>query len=272
MNYLDKIQNAYQFLRTKTTLTPQTAIVLGSGLGDLAGHVTDAVHISFTEIPHFPAPTVEGHDGQLIFGKLEGQPLLLLKGRVHYYEGYSMREVTFPIRVMQALGIKTLILTNACGGLRADMKTGELILIRDHINLAGDNPLRGENHSSLGPRFPDLSEAYDPELIRIAEKAAAEMNLNISQAVYAMVNGPCYETEAEANFLRIIGADIVGMSTVPECIVANHAGMKVLGISCITDIAPPFSTEKITHEKVMEIALKVQPVFIGLVKSIVKKF
>jgi len=202
---------------------------------------------------------------------LEGKPVLLLKGRVHYYEGYSMQDVTFPIRIMQAFGVETLILSNACGGLSSDLKVGELALIKDHINLVGENPLRGENDEKLGPRFPDLSKAYDPQLIEIAEKVGNAQQIKLTKRIYAIVSGPTYETEAEANYLRIIGADIVGMSTVPECIVANHAGIKVLGISCVTDISPPFGTEEITHEAVVEIALKVQPIFIKLVRNIVKE-
>lgn len=271
MDYLAKIQNAFRFLKTKTDFSPEIGIVLGSGLGNLADLIENPVSIPFTEIPHFPPSTVEGHEGRLIFGKLEGKPLMLLKGRLHYYEGYSMQEVTFPIRIMQAFGIKTLILTNACGGLNPALKVGDLVVIKDHINLSGENPLRGKNYDELGPRFPDLSKAYHPLLIELAEKVASEQHINISKGVYAIVSGPCYETEAEANFLRIIGADIVGMSTVPECIAANHAGIKVLGISCVTDISSPNSTEKITHEKVMEIALKVQPVFIQFVKNIVRQ-
>ncbi len=271
MDYPEKIQNAFQYLKTKTTLSPEIGIVLGSGLGALANSIEKALSIPFSEIPHFPVSTVEGHEGNLIFGVLEGKSVMLLKGRVHYYEGYSMQEVTFPIRIMQAFGIKTLMLTNACGGLSPGLKVGELVLIKDHINLVGENPLRGKNHAELGPRFPDLSKAYDPQLIEIAEKAGNQQNLKLKKTVYAMVSGPCYETTAEANFQRIIGADIVGMSTIPECIVANHAGIKVLGISCVTDISPPNGVEQITHEMVMEAALKVQPVFIKLVKNIVKQ-
>ena len=271
MEHTAKILEAYQYLKTKTTLAPTIGIVLGSGLGNLAESVVNPVKIPFSEIPHFPVSTVEGHDGSIIFGQIEGKNVLLLKGRVHYYEGYSMQEVTFPIRIMQAFGIKTLILSNASGGLKPDLKIGELVLIKDHINLVGENPLRGKNDEKLGPRFPDMSHAYDPKLIEIAEKVAKNQQIRLTQRVYAIVSGPTYETEAEANYLRIIGAEVVGMSTVPECIVANHAGMKVLGISCVTDISPPFGEEEITHEKVVEIALKVQPVFINLVKNILKE-
>ena len=271
MDYSAKIQDAFQYLKSKTNLSPKVGIVLGSGLGALADSVQDALSIPFSEIPHFPVSTVEGHDGSLIFGTLEDKTVLLLKGRVHYYEGYSMKEVTFPIRIMQAFGIETLILSNACGGLRQDMETGDLALIKDHINLIGENPLRGKNDEKLGPRFPDLSKAYHPGLIELAQKTGAELQINLTKRVYAIVSGPTYETEAEADYLRVIGADIVGMSTVPECIVANHAGIKVLGISCITDISPPFGESEITHEAVIKIALKVQPVFVKLVKNIVKK-
>jgi purine-nucleoside phosphorylase len=270
MDYSAKIQDAYQYLKSKTDSSPKIGIVLGSGLGKLANSIENPVNIPFFEIPHFPVSTVDGHDGRLIFGTLEGKSVLLLKGRVHYYEGYSMQEVTFPIRIMQAFGIKTLILSNACGGLSSDLSVGELVLIKDHINLVGESPLRGKNDEKLGPRFPDLSKAYDPRLIDIAEKVSREQQIKLSKRVYAIVSGPTYETAAEANFLRIIGADIVGMSTVPECIVANHAGMKVLGISCVTDISPPHGTE-ITHEMVVKVALKAQPVFIKLVKKIVKE-
>lgn len=271
MDYLAKIQNAFHYLKTKTNFSPEIGIVLGSGLGDLAASIEHPVSIPFAEIPHFPPSTVEGHAGKLIFGKLEGKQVMLLKGRLHHYEGYSMQEVTFPIRIMQAFGIKTLILTNACGGLNPALKVGDLVVIKDHINLFEENPLRGKNYEELGPRFPDLSKAYHPLLIELAEKTASGQHISLAKGVYAIVSGPCYETEAEANFLRIIGADIVGMSTVPECIVANHAAMKVLGISCVTDISSPDSTEKITHEKVMEAALKVQPKFIKLMKDIVKQ-
>ncbi len=270
MDYPTLIQNAFQFLKAKTNLIPEIGIVLGSGLGALADSIENPTSIPFSKIPHFPVSTVEGHEGKIIFGILEGKPVMLLNGRVHYYEGYSMQEVTFSIRIMQAFGIKKLILTNACGGLNPELKVGELVLIKDHINLTNDNPLRGKNYDALGPRFPDLSKAYDPRLLEIAEKAASLQNLKLSKRVYAIVSGPCYETEAEANFLRIIGADIVGMSTVPECIVANHAGIKVLGISCVTDIFSADNSEQITHEMVMENALKIQPVFTKLVKNIVE--
>jgi purine-nucleoside phosphorylase len=269
MDYLVKIQNAFQHLKSKITLIPEIGIVLGSGLGDLANSIEKPINIPFSEIPHFPVSTVEGHDGKLIFGTLAGKSVMVLKGRVHYYEGYSMKEITFPIRIMQAFGIKKLILTNACGGLNPELNVGDLVLIKDHINLIGDSPLRGKNYDTLGPRFPDLSKSYDPQLIEIAENVANQQGIKLPKGIYAIVSGPCYETEAEANFLRIIGADTVGMSTVPECIIANHAGIKVLGISCVTDISPPNATEQITHEMVMETALKVQPVFVKLIKNIV---
>ncbi len=271
MNYLQKINQAVEYLKGKTKYSPELGLILGSGLGMLADHIVDPDCFPFEDIPHFPVSTVEGHQGQIVIGKLKGKIVLALQGRVHYYEGYTMKEVTFPVRVMQKLGIEKLIVTNSCGGIREPHYAGSLMFIKDHVNLMGDNPLMGENFEELGVRFPDMSKAYDPDLIELGRKVAKEINLDMFEGTFAAVSGPTYETHAELNYLRVIGVDAVGMSTVPEVIVANHAGIKSLGISCITDVPLNNPGVELTHEEVVETAAKARPNFIKLVSGIIEK-
>lgn len=231
---------------------PEIGVVLGSGLGLIADRMEDAVTIPYTDIPHFHGTSVEGHAGKMILGKLFGVPCVLLQGRFHVYEGYHMSEVVFPARVLCALGIKTLLLTNASGGINTRYRPGDIMLIEDHINLMGDNPLKGPNLTELGPRFPDMTEAYSKECREILEQTAGEVGVELKKGVYAGVLGPTYETPAEIRMLRILGGDAVGMSTVPEAIAANHLGVRVAGLACITNLAAGLSSRKLTHAEVVE--------------------
>jgi purine-nucleoside phosphorylase len=244
-------------IREHVQLQPRVGLILGSGLNPLADAVENGVAILYSEIPHFPATTVEGHIGRLVLGRLEGEPVVVMQGRAHYYEGYSMAEVTFPVRVMQALGIEALIITNAAGGLNLEFLVGDVMLITDHINLigmSGLNPLRGPNLDEFGPRFPDMSEPYDAHLRMLAKQVAAKAGLAVREGVYVCLAGPSFETPADLRFLRLIGADAVGMSTVPEVIVARHGGTRVLGLSGISNIAPVegVAAAETTHEEVLE--------------------
>lgn len=235
IEYVRKIQETANFLRSKMHTQPETAIILGTGLGSLVHEITDAYEISYKDIPNFPISTVEGHSGKLIFGKLGNKDIMAMQGRFHFYEGYSMQEVTFPVRVMRELGIKTLFVSNAAGGMNPDFSIGDLMIITDHINFFPEHPLRGKN-IEYGPRFPDMSEAYSKELINKALQIAEEKGINVQQGIYIGTQGPTFETPAEYKMFHILGADAVGMSTVPEVIVANHCGIKVFGISVITDL------------------------------------
>ena len=268
MDY-QKIQQAAQFLKEKYKLQPVIGLILGSGLGVLGEEVEDALKIPYNEIPNFPVSTVEGHAGNLVFGLLNGVPVAVMQGRFHYYEGYSFDKVTFPVRVMKELGIKQLIVTNAAGGVNETFSPGDLMLISDHINNMGNNPLIGPNESRLGVRFPDMSEAYSKVLIEKAKKIAASLNLNIQEGVYVGNTGPTYETPAEIRMIRHLGGDAVGMSTVPEVIVARHAGLDVLGISCISNMAAGILNQPLNHEEVIETTEKVKADFLRLVKAIV---
>lgn len=265
---LKKIKEATGYLLSRVN-SPEIGLVLGSGLGDLVEKIQDTVVIPYGEIPNFPVSTVEGHSGRLVAGLIEGKSVLAMQGRFHYYEGYSLEEITFPIRVMRQLGIRNLILTNAAGGINETFKPGDIMVIKDHINFLGLNPLRGPNHPELGPRFPDMTEAYAPQLQDVALKAAQSLQLNLRIGVYAWVSGPSYETPAEIRLLRILGADAVGMSTVPETIVANHGGMKVLGLSCITNVAAGMGHEKLDHQSVIATAEKGKEEFQRLVCNII---
>lgn len=269
MNLLDKIQEAVAYIKSNASNTPDIGLILGSGLGELANEIQNPIKIKYENIPHFPVSTVEGHAGQLVMGELEGKQVIAMQGRFHYYEGYTMQEVTFPVRVMKALGVENIIVTNACGGLNPDFHAGMLMFITDHINFTGDNPLMGPNHNELGTRFPDMSTAYSTELIAIGQKVAQKQHLEVGTGIYTAVSGPNYVSKAELRLIRNWGSDTIGMSTVPEVIVAVHSGMKVLGISCITDMAIPDSLESVSHAQVMEMANKVKPKFISLVKGIV---
>ncbi|WP_283408669.1 purine-nucleoside phosphorylase [Anoxynatronum buryatiense] len=271
MTPLQMVAESTAFLNEKIKLKPTIGCILGSGLGDLADHMTEAVVIPYETIPHFPVSTVEGHAGHLVVGSLGGKSVAIMKGRFHYYEGYSMQAVTYPIRVMKALGISSLIVTNACGGLNPSFHAGGLMLISDHLNLTGDNPLIGANVNEWGPRFPDLSNAYDASLRKKAGAIAQQLNIDLFEGVYASISGPNYMARAELAMLTYLGADVVGMSTAPEVIVANHAEIRVLGISCITDMAIPDSLVSISHEEVMAVAEKTKPTFIKLVKQIIEE-
>lgn len=259
------------YLNSKNVFKPEIGIILGSGLGVLAQEICGQVVIPYSEIPHFPQSTVVGHNGQFIFGHLEGKPVVCMDGRFHYYEGYNFEQVTLPVRVMQKLGISKLLVTNAAGGVNESFVPGDLMIINDHINLMGENPLRGKNNGEFGPRFPDMSEAYDKGLSELAFQAAQELDVDIKAGVYAAVTGPSYETPAEIRYVKIIGADAIGMSTVPEVIVANHCGIKVLGISCITNMAAGISKEKLNHKEVMETASIVRGKFVSLIRKVITK-
>jgi len=265
MNY----EEIVVYLKSKVKITPEIGIVLGSGLGMLAQEITEQTVVPYSEIPHFPQSTVVGHKGQFIFGYLAGKAVVCMDGRFHYYEGYDLQQVTLPIRVMRKMGISQLIVTNAAGGINADFVPGDLMLIRDHINLLGVNPLRGKNEEDFGERFPDMSEAYANELRTLALAAADELKINLQQGVYVAMSGPSYETPAEIKYAKMIGADAVGMSTVPEVIVAVHCGLKVLGISCVTNMAAGISKQKLNHKEVMETAEIAKEKFMSLVKKVV---
>lgn len=263
-----ELEEALNTIRNVTDYVPSVALILGSGLGALADKVKEAVSIPFSEIPYFPKATVQGHAGRLVLGQLSGMNVLVFQGRVHYYEGYPMHEVVFPVRLARTLGAKTLIVTNAAGGLNPDFKTGDLMLIQDHINLTGNNPLVGPNDEKWGARFPGMSDAYSIKLQEVAIKAARHEGVNLQKGVYTALIGPSYETLAEIRFLRMIGADAVGMSTVPEVIAARHMGMDVLGISCITNMLSLDKPLPVNHEEVMETGKKVAAVFQRLVLAI----
>ncbi|MBN6888350.1 purine-nucleoside phosphorylase [Cytobacillus horneckiae] len=264
------IKEAAQFLQGKYNGKPRIGLILGSGLGVLADEIESSESISYSQIPGFTASTVAGHAGQLVFGKLNGIEVVAMQGRFHYYEGYSFDKVTFPVRVMKELGIDQLIVTNAAGGINENFSPGDLMLITDHINNMGGNPLIGPNDEALGVRFPDMSEAYSKRLIAAAKEVAVELNLSIQEGVYVANTGPVYETPAEVRMLRTMGGDAVGMSTVPEVIVANHAGMKVLGISCISNMAAGILDQPLNHEEVIETTEKVKQQFLSYVKGIVQ--
>jgi purine-nucleoside phosphorylase len=268
--YSEKLSEARRYLTDKIRILPEIGIILGSGLGGFVEIIEDKVSIPYRDIPNFPVSTVEGHKGELVFGKVHGKPIVAMQGRFHYYEGYNMQEVTFPVRVMQVLGVTGLIVTNAAGGINPAFRPGDLILIKDHINMMGDNPLRGANLSSLGPRFPDLSEGYDQEWRQKAMPIAREVGIQPQEGVYAAMSGPSYESPAEIRFLRTVGADLVGMSTVPEVIVANHGGMRVLGISCVTNMAAGILPQRLSHAEVMETAERIEKQFVKFVQALVR--
>jgi purine-nucleoside phosphorylase len=268
---IDKYLEATEYIKNQISITPEIGLVLGSGLGTLADEILEATYIEYKDIPNFPISTVEGHAGRLVLGELEGKKVMAMQGRFHFYEGYSMEEVTFPIRVMKLLGVKQIILTNAAGGLTEGLGAGSLMLINDHINFTGTNPLIGKNIEEFGPRFPDMSEAYEKSLIQIAKEIAERENIHLEEGVYAGISGPNYFSKAELRMLIKIGANAIGMSTVPEAIIAKHANMKVLGISCITDSANPDVMHAPSHEEIVKVAEKTRPIFIHLVKNIIKE-
>jgi purine-nucleoside phosphorylase len=264
-----RAENAARTIRARSSADAQIAIVLGSGLGAFAEEFQDSVALPYRDIPGFVSSTAQGHVGSLVIGKVEGVPVVAMQGRVHYYEGYSLEEVTFPIRTFKLLGITTLILTNAAGGIDVQLSQGALMVISDHLNLMGVNPLRGPNDERFGPRFPDLSEVYSRELQELASEEARALGITARRGIYAALAGPNYETPAEIHMLRAFGADAVGMSTVPEAIVARHMGMRVLGISCITNMAAGISESPINHEEVIETGQKVRDSFTNLLRRII---
>lgn len=265
----DRIQEAVKAIRAKTPLQPQVAIILGTGLGGLAREIKEEASIEYSAIPGFVKSTVESHAGRLIFGTLEGKKVVAMQGRFHRYEGYSMQEITFPVRVMQALGAKVLCVANAAGGINRHFEPGDLMIIEDHINLMGDNPLIGANDERLGPRFPDMCECYDQEIRELAQSIARQDGLRCLSGVYAAMTGPCLETAAEYRMLASIGADAIGMSTVPEVIVAVHAGMKVLGLSVITDRCVADSLKPANVPEIIRIAMEAEPKLTALMKKTV---
>lgn len=268
---LENIRQTSNYLKSKIEEIPNTAIILGTGLGELVHEIDNKQIIPYTEIPNFPVSTVEGHSGNLIVGTLGGKKVLAMQGRFHYYEGYSMQQVTFPIRIFQALGIQYLFVSNAAGGMNPTFDIGDIMLIEDHINLFPEHPLRGKNYDELGPRFPDMSEAYDKKLRLMAMEIAKEKNIKLQHGVYVGVQGPTFETPAEYYFFRIIGGDAVGMSTVPEVIVANHAKMKVLAFSIITDLGIIGKIVEVSHEDVQEAAKLAQPKIAAIMREIIQK-
>lgn len=267
---LGKIKEAVSYINDKIETTPLIGIILGSGIGDLADEIEAEVKIPYDKIPNFPVSTVKGHQGQLIFGKLNGVQIVAMQGRFHYYEGYDMQEVTMPIRVLKLLGIKYLFVSNASGGVNPKFEVGDIMLITDHINLM-PNPLIGENIDDHGPRFVDMSEAYDKRLLRIAKRIARHNGIQIQTGVYAGVTGPTYETPAEYKYIHVLGADAVGMSTVPEVIVARHMGLPVFAVSVISDLGVDGKIIEISHQEVIQAVARVTPKLITLIKDIVKE-
>jgi purine-nucleoside phosphorylase len=266
-----QIDEAVKLIRTKTISSPKVGIILGTGLGGLAQEIEKEVVIDYQDIPHFPVSTVESHRGELIFGKLAGKSVVAMQGRFHFYEGYTMKQITFPVRVMKFLGVETVLISNAAGALNPLFQRGDIMLMVDHINLLGDNPLIGPNDDTLGPRFPDMSEPYSKELIALAEQAALDLKIRVQEGVYVAMQGPNLETRAEYRFLRTIGADAVGMSTVPEDIVAIHMSMRVFGVSIITDECFPDALKPITLEEVIGVANKAEPKMTAIMKELVRR-
>ena len=270
MDLQDKIAAAAAYVLQKVTLRPTVALVLGSGLGDYADTLENSIKIPYSEIPNFPQPTVEGHTGAFVFGIKEGKQVVVAQGRVHYYEGLPMQEITLPIRVLAAIGVKTLVLTNAAGGVNLSYEPGTLMLISDHINFSGANPLIGKNLENFGPRFPDVSDLYTASLRQVIKENAARENIPLEEGVYLMCSGPNYETPAEIRAFRTLGADAVGMSTVPEALVAAHSDMDVVGVSCITNMAAGVLPRKLSHAEVVETAAMVHDQFHKLVNIILQ--
>lgn len=266
-----QIKEAAQYIAEQINVMPEIGLILGSGLGVLGDHIDSATVISYEDIPHFPVSTVEGHAGELMIGTIAGKTVVLMRGRFHMYEGYSPEVTAFPVRVMKALGVKSLIVTNAAGGINLEFASGNLMLISDHLNLTGKNPLIGANDADLGARFPDMSEAYSKRLREIAKNVASEEGIGLVEGVYAGLLGPSYETPAEIRMLRIIGADAVGMSTVAEVIAARHSGIEVVGISCISNMAAGILDQPLSHVEVMETTDRVKSQFLELVTSLIAK-
>lgn len=266
-----RAEQAAKFIRSKTKLRPKIALVLGSGLGAFADELESATRISYERIPHFPRSTAIGHAGRLAIGKVGDVAVAAMQGRVHFYEGYSLKDIIFPMRVFARLGIRAAILTNAAGGINLGFKQGTLIVMRDHINLQGSNPLVGPNDERFGPRFPDMTQAYDKNYRVLALEEARRLGIDVSEGVYAALTGPSYETPAEIRYLRAVGADVVGMSTVPEVIAARHMGMRVLGISCVTNMAAGILDKPLDHREVLATGERVQSQFIALLRAVLPR-
>lgn len=269
-NLLVKMNEAKAYIESKIEIVPEMGLILGSGLGVLAEEIESPIKIKYSEIPHFPVSTVEGHEGQFVIGMLKGKKVIAMQGRFHYYEGYTMQEITFPIRVLKALGVNHILLTNAAGGTNEAFSGGTLMLITDQINIMGVSPLMGPNASELGPRFPDVSAIYSPSFNEIILSEAKALDIDLKQGVYFYFTGPAYETPAEVRLAKMLGGDAVGMSTAPEALVAAHMGMKVTGISCITNMAAGIQKTALNHQEVVEVANRVQGTFIKLVNRIVE--
>jgi purine-nucleoside phosphorylase len=268
---IKKIDESLKTIREKSSATFPVGIILGTGLGGLVNEIDIEHEINYEDIPHFPLSTVESHSGKLILGKINGKNVVAMQGRFHFYEGYSMQQITYPVRVMKLLGVETLLVSNACGGMNPIYERGDIMIMSDHINLIGDNPLIGKNEDELGPRFPDMSEPYNKHLIKLAETLALENGIKIQKGVYIAVAGPNLETKAEYRFLRATGADVVGMSTVPENIVANHMGMRVLGISIITDECFPDSLKAVNVQEIIETAMEAEPKMTLIMKEVINR-
>lgn len=271
MDMLQQIKQTSEFIRSKVSNLPKIGIILGSGLGNLADLIDVDVEMKYADIPNMPISTVQGHSGRMLFGKLAGREVVAMAGRFHYYEGYDMKQVTFPVRVMKAIGVETLFVSNAAGGMNKEFKVGDVMVITDHINLFPENPLRGHNYDELGTRFPPMTNAYAPNLLKLADEIAAQEGMRLMHGVYVGTTGPTFETPAEYEYFRIIGGDAVGMSTVPEVIVANHAGMKCFGLSVITDLGGKDVTEVPSHEEVQQAAVKASPVMAKLVTRMIER-
>lgn len=269
---IEKIKQTSEFIKSKVADIPTTAIILGTGLGELVNHIEITDELPYQDIPNFPVSTVEGHSGKLIFGTLGNKRVMAMQGRFHFYEGYAMQQVTFPVRVMKALGVQTLFVSNAAGGMNPNFKIGDIMIITDHINLFPEHPLRGKNYEELGPRFPDMGEAYSHRLIADALKVAEKEGIKVQQGVYVGTQGPTFETPAEYRYFSRIGGDAVGMSTVPEVIVARHSGMEVFAISVITDLGGMDNPEKVSHEEVQKAAAKAQPKMTAIMKGLINEF
>ncbi|MDP4181733.1 MAG: purine-nucleoside phosphorylase [Bacillota bacterium] len=269
---LSKINETCAFIKSRITEKPQIGIILGSGLGPLVERIEKKIEIDYRDIPNFPVTTVEGHAGKLVSGSLGGKQVVAMKGRFHYYEGYDVSQVVFPVRVLKQAGIDNIIVTNAAGGINSSFKAGDLMAITDHIGLFAPSALRGANVKEFGARFPDMSNAYDKESIKLIEKVGAQLGVQIKRGVYAFAQGPMYETPAEIRTLKIMGADAVGMSTVPEVITAVHSGMRVLGISCITNMAAGILNQELNHEEVMKTAKDVESKFVSVVEKVVEQW
>lgn len=269
---LEQIESTTKSIREKTSnFIPSIGIILGTGLGGLVKEISVEFTLSYQEIPNFQVSTVEGHQGKLIFGELGGKKVVAMQGRFHFYEGYTMQQIGFPVRIMKALGAKTLVVSNACGGMNPDFEVGEIMFINDHINLFPTNPLIGKNYDELGPRFPDMGATYNKRYLEIAREIASEYQIKTSEGVYAGLTGPCFETPAEYRYLRRIGADVVGMSTVPEVIVARHGGMEVFGISIVTDLGVEGRVQTVTHEEVIHVANQQEPKMSLIVRELIRR-